>query len=324
MARPDGTSRRFGFVGYRTEDEAKEALEYFDRTFIDTSRIQVELAKKIGDDYSKAGPLALKRNSAGAASSLQHSGIFKNTRQRSQRSEDNSRKSAEAAKAPKANAPLFAKGVSFEEFMAVMAPKRKRKIWQNEEEDLEAKLKPDDFEQKNKLRKKKKEQVAASKPQPSASLEHDRAAGLEGKAEAVSDEALYDETLTDLDYMHRRMKRNVAALDASLLAAKQFGQSDSEAEDENASDEDSEIEDEEIQRRLGQERLIFEEKARKDQEAVDTIMSSGRLFVRNLPFAATEGELNVHFVPYGPVKQVSTLQECAAVDRFVRLSRLKG
>ncbi len=46
----DGTSRKFGFVGYRSEEEAQQALDYFNRTFIDTSRISIEFAKKIGDE----------------------------------------------------------------------------------------------------------------------------------------------------------------------------------------------------------------------------------------------------------------------------------
>ena len=37
----DGTSRRFGFVGYKTDAEAEKAKKWFDRTFIDSSRISV-------------------------------------------------------------------------------------------------------------------------------------------------------------------------------------------------------------------------------------------------------------------------------------------
>lgn len=39
--KPDGTSRRFGFVGYKTEKEALAAKDWFDRTFIDSTRISV-------------------------------------------------------------------------------------------------------------------------------------------------------------------------------------------------------------------------------------------------------------------------------------------
>lgn len=39
--KPDGTSRRFGFVGYKTEKQANTAKEWFDRTFIDSTRISI-------------------------------------------------------------------------------------------------------------------------------------------------------------------------------------------------------------------------------------------------------------------------------------------
>ncbi|CAG8808802.1 12398_t:CDS:2, partial [Gigaspora rosea] len=45
----DGKSRCFGFIGYRTEKEANDALNYFNNTFIFTSRITVEHAKPVCD-----------------------------------------------------------------------------------------------------------------------------------------------------------------------------------------------------------------------------------------------------------------------------------
>jgi len=43
--KPDGTSRRFGFVGYKTEKQAAAAKEWFDRTFIDSTRINVSVVE---------------------------------------------------------------------------------------------------------------------------------------------------------------------------------------------------------------------------------------------------------------------------------------
>jgi multiple RNA-binding domain-containing protein 1 len=37
----DGTARRFAFVGFKTEQEAAKAREWFDRTYIDSTRINV-------------------------------------------------------------------------------------------------------------------------------------------------------------------------------------------------------------------------------------------------------------------------------------------
>lgn len=39
--KPDGTSRRFAFVGYKTDKEAAAARDWFDRTFINSARLSV-------------------------------------------------------------------------------------------------------------------------------------------------------------------------------------------------------------------------------------------------------------------------------------------
>ena len=38
----DGTSRRFAFVGYKTEEEAAKVAKWFDKTFFDSTRIVVQ------------------------------------------------------------------------------------------------------------------------------------------------------------------------------------------------------------------------------------------------------------------------------------------
>ncbi|XP_028680230.2 LOW QUALITY PROTEIN: probable RNA-binding protein 19 [Erpetoichthys calabaricus] len=51
----DGKFRKFGFVGFRSEQEAEKALQHFNKSFIDTSRITVEHCKSFGD-LTKAKP----------------------------------------------------------------------------------------------------------------------------------------------------------------------------------------------------------------------------------------------------------------------------
>ncbi|KAI0706720.1 hypothetical protein C8T65DRAFT_651773 [Cerioporus squamosus] len=43
VLRPDGTSRRFGFIGYKTPQEAERAKKWFNRSFVDSSRITVDV-----------------------------------------------------------------------------------------------------------------------------------------------------------------------------------------------------------------------------------------------------------------------------------------
>ncbi|KAJ3604184.1 hypothetical protein NHX12_028925 [Muraenolepis orangiensis] len=44
-----GKFRKFGFVGYKTEEDAVKALQHFNRSFVDTARVTVELCKAFGD-----------------------------------------------------------------------------------------------------------------------------------------------------------------------------------------------------------------------------------------------------------------------------------
>ncbi|XP_030893656.1 probable RNA-binding protein 19 isoform X3 [Leptonychotes weddellii] len=45
----DGKFRKFGFIGFKSEEEARMALNHFNKSFIDTSRITVEFYKSFGD-----------------------------------------------------------------------------------------------------------------------------------------------------------------------------------------------------------------------------------------------------------------------------------
>ena len=69
MKTRSGAFRRFGFVGYVSESQAKAAVQHFNKTFIDASRIMVEEAKPYGDvsltrpwsKYSSGSSAYLKR-----------------------------------------------------------------------------------------------------------------------------------------------------------------------------------------------------------------------------------------------------------------------
>ena len=45
---PDGKFRRFAFIGYKTEEEAADALTYFNNSCIDTARIIVDYCVALG------------------------------------------------------------------------------------------------------------------------------------------------------------------------------------------------------------------------------------------------------------------------------------
>ncbi|KAM9392110.1 putative RNA-binding protein 19 isoform 2-T2 [Pholidichthys leucotaenia] len=51
----DGKFRKFGFVGFKSEEDADRALKHFNKSFVDTSRVTVEMCKAFGDP-TKARP----------------------------------------------------------------------------------------------------------------------------------------------------------------------------------------------------------------------------------------------------------------------------
>ncbi|KAF7456849.1 multiple RNA-binding domain-containing protein 1 [Cryptosporidium felis] len=71
------TSRRFGFVGFYSEEDARRVIEYFNGTFIDTSRISLQFAYPPGSDllprpwskYSVGSSQYNKRNNLGLPNS---------------------------------------------------------------------------------------------------------------------------------------------------------------------------------------------------------------------------------------------------------------
>ncbi|KAG5652714.1 hypothetical protein H0H81_003965 [Sphagnurus paluster] len=111
--KPDGTSRRFGFVGYKTEKEALAAKEWFDRTFIDSTRISVNVIEGAKD---APAPRPNKRPRLGPSA----------TDDVAPPSKKPSTKDVDAAAGAKSDEQL-------DEFMKLMKPRNKKgPTWANE------------------------------------------------------------------------------------------------------------------------------------------------------------------------------------------------
>lgn len=309
MRRPDGTSRKFGFVGYRSDEEAQQALDYFNRTFIDTSRISIEPARKIGDE-ELAKQREERRSRRNGLASEEASTSTSDARKRKGDKSSSKDEEASAKKKPKKGG-----AVSFEEFLSVMQPKAKRKAWQNEdalpEQTMQDIVAPEQAIEKEAA--KKAQRQADAKAAFAAAAE--QAAQSNDESDQEPDAAANDVGLTDEEYMRLRMKHKVGTdldtLNDDSSSAPHFEQSDDEkvddAEQPDSDSDDEEVNDEELERKQAESRRKAEIAAEKDQKIVDQIMESGRLFIRNLPFAASEDEIQSFFESFGTVKQVSSV-----------------
>ncbi|KAK0186956.1 hypothetical protein F5146DRAFT_1104956 [Armillaria mellea] len=110
----DGTSRRFGFVGYKTDQEASAAKEWFDKTFIDSARIFVNVIEGAKD---APAPRPNKRPRLDAPTDT---------------SSDQPAKSKMKTAAKEDNKAKTTKESRLGEFMEVMQPRTKGPSWANE------------------------------------------------------------------------------------------------------------------------------------------------------------------------------------------------
>ncbi|KAI0689011.1 hypothetical protein BC835DRAFT_1283850 [Cytidiella melzeri] len=222
LQKPDGTSRRFGFVGYKTEAEAEKAKNWFDRTFIHSSRIAVSVVDGAKDAPT---PRPNKRPRLGPSSN------------------DDSAMLAIAKELTKAKA---AKDPQLQEFLDVMQPRAKKgPSWKDG-----AVEEPQELARKSVIASAKSKHVQVS-------------------------ETAQVEPASDLDWLKQHTK-------ASVHEAKGAEEAVSVQADEDAEHADTSA----------------------DDDITLSIRQTGRLFLRNLPFASTEEELQAWFEPHGQVAQV--------------------
>ncbi|THH23232.1 hypothetical protein EUX98_g7946 [Antrodiella citrinella] len=119
VLKPDGTSRRFGFVGFKTDAEAEKARKWFDRTFVGSTKINVTVV-----DGTKDAPVPRP-----------------NKRPRLDPSPDEdqpvevSKKTKKIKQASSDSASSVPKNAQFEEFAKLMQPRSKKgPSWANDEE----------------------------------------------------------------------------------------------------------------------------------------------------------------------------------------------
>uniref|UniRef100_A0A8C4QD01 RNA binding motif protein 19 n=1 Tax=Eptatretus burgeri TaxID=7764 RepID=A0A8C4QD01_EPTBU len=173
----DGRFRQFGFVGYQTQEEAQAALRHFHKSFIDTSKLLVEMCKPFGDPLSQRKRASKVGFPMGATMDKRHETC------------------ADLAKVPgkKKDVPWseqvkdleeLSKNDAFQEFLAVHKSRRLGNIWSNDNCTV--------------ARPQKVPGMAG--PQDGIDEE------LVRKEELLKDkEAALNERLSDMDYLHSKV-----------------------------------------------------------------------------------------------------------------------
>ncbi|CAL5346588.1 unnamed protein product [Camellia sinensis] len=315
MRTKDGKSRQFGFVGYRTVQEAEEALKYFNNSYMDTYRITCEIARKVGDpdiprpwsryslkkqetvteEVKKVGP-----KSVGIASSKEEKKI--------------------------STMDSGSDDPQLQEFLQVMQPRVKSKLWAND--ILTAPINEQNGkggDKNTKIKKVGKEKLAQVLDELDETDKSENGS-LDAQVAEKSNKMARDEVISDMDYFKSRVQTEWSDSESS-----------DDKDDGDDSDEDGvgnislkksdvrrdvqkvdpKVQHDSFEREASEQK--FEEDSYEDSEheMIDSgdpssslkddekeISEISRLFVRNLPYTATEDELEEHFSKIGNVSQV--------------------
>lgn len=228
----DGKFRRFGYIGFKSENDARETVAYFDKSYIDTSRVEVQLARAIGDpSLPRAWSKYSRGSSAYARENEEEFGS--NDEQRKCTMDDPAHKQDRKQKL--LDALFAAKNGTNEKLQAYLqtfGSRQLSKTWANDEGVASSDI-------------SKVPTVNGAKGQLSKNNDDDEYQDLPKPAES---ESLELASLNETD--KKLLEETVGPDDASLVA------------------------------------------------------ETGRLFVRNVPFSATESELKAHFDSFGPIAEI--------------------
>ncbi|NXI23238.1 RBM19 protein, partial [Sterrhoptilus dennistouni] len=204
----DGRFRKFGFIGYRSEDEAQAALNHFNKSFIDTSRVMVELCRSFGDPTK---PKAWSKHSQKAPAPEK------------QTKEPLATKKQKKKKDPVDNLKELEEDKTFQEFLVVHQKRSQVATWANDtlaEEPKKGKSAAADYLN---FDSDQSEELSEAEDEPSEDEK-------EGKKAATSKD------LSDMDYLKSKVVK-----DSSSSSSTEEDTESEEEEEESETGEDSDI-----------------------------------------------------------------------------------
>ncbi|CAH9145739.1 unnamed protein product [Cuscuta epithymum] len=286
MRTPDGKSRQFAFVGFRMEQEADEAIKYFNRSFLDTCQITCEIARKLGDpnaprpwsrhSIKKEEKLSAADMEITSSRNKKFKGLKEDNKHRIEESENDD--------------------PQLQEFLQVMRPRSKSKMWANDSTiALSLSDNKKSSEKKCQMQEETKANTSIVKIDPDVDYFKrrvkdwsDSEGGEEDEEDDGDDDSKSNEDCNkDVETSFRKSGDDIDALACG----------DNKKERSESSDEMLELGD---------------HISKKDEEVFD----GRRLYIRNLLYATTEEELEEHFSKYGKVSQVHIV-----VDKEARRSK---
>ncbi|XP_059480054.1 probable RNA-binding protein 19 [Neocloeon triangulifer] len=333
----DGKFRHFGFVGFKNPEEAQAAKEFFDGTFINGTKIQVEVCADLGDSNK---PQAWSKYAPDSAAYKKAHGEEKSTDQLKKPKEEKKKKKESKNKElieKHKDDPLFAEflethGKTLEELVETEPEKEEESKTADEanegvEEDAvekEANKKISDLEYLQSMKEKSGEETQVKPPRKK----------MEKIKKQVLKNTLFTVKLRGLAFKHKKkdikqffdsLKPKSVRLCSEIKGIAYVG-FNTEKEMKQALNKNKSFLDgkrllvtlhslpKTNNEEVAQEKWSKQEESLKNEE---TIAESGCIFVRNLAYTTSQEDLEPLFSKYGPLTEISV-----PVDKTSR--KMKG
>jgi multiple RNA-binding domain-containing protein 1 len=311
MKSKDGRFRQFAFVGFPTPALAEAALK-LDKTFIGASRIRVELA------FEQGASETVRPWSRHSRGSSRHQAAHPEAYPVEQAASSEKDGSADTA----GDAPDH----QFEEFKVAMANRNTRPTWANDDAipDQQAPVaamgsaSSSDVDDDDAEEADEEEAEAADEQDLDALLKAAEArADEEGDASAAAMQFLQKKQQSDSEEDSGDESDDSAGYIEDGVVRERPSKRERDESDDDLADlrmDDSDSEDDMPQPKKAKKRPRPSAEAAAKEEgggssAASTGLDEGRLFVRNLPFIAEEGDLSAHFASWGEVSSVRILRD---------------
>ncbi|XP_056131196.1 probable RNA-binding protein 19 [Lampris incognitus] len=204
----DGKFRKFGFVGFKTEEDADRAMKHFNKSFVDTSRVTVEMCKAFGDPTkAKAWSKYTQRSDP----SLSTDPAEKETKKKKNQKKDDTSVLGK-----------LEEDQAFKEFMSVHQNRSQVPIWANDAMQLAV---PGTGEEKTQTKKKPASDDYLNFDSDQSEDEDD-SEDTDAPKDALKSE------LSDMEYLRSKMAQTKSNLAQSVETHKDEDIDDDDEEDE--------------------------------------------------------------------------------------------
>lgn len=303
-------------MGFASSSDAAAAQKYYDKTFMDATRLEVAFAQKYGSEakqnawskYTEGTSRYKERQMATGANAIQVSGHHEVSTQKAR--EDD----------PK-----------LQEFLALMQPRHKKAVWSNDDivqdthhgmrdtvagaEHVQRVEGDVVFDEEHHDSDEEYEQIVA--PQEDGRVDTDN------NGTSQIDEIVVNKGVSDLDYLKSRMKATFSD-----------EEDDDQSSEESKHDGDEHEERQEVASHVqkgddvcGEDSIGVKgthaprvaegtRSGDKEDSPEDLIQQTARLFLRNLPYSANEDDIRSFLEPHGELEDVHII-----VDKATRKSK---